>query len=218
MAVVAIDGVASRGFGGVKRCVGAGEEKLRIVAFRNRGDAGADRLRRGTSDERPHPLGEHRSTRQFGGGQDNDELFTTTARDDVRIAGLLIEQRRNLLEQPIAIYGAVLLVEGVEVIEIKDGNGKHHSVALMHRQKIVECFVQRLAIAQAGERVAPLAGKRHQAAALLAYAIIGVGELHREVLCWFEQSFGFLAEALPIGGAMRYSASPYVQGAPTQIW
>ena len=64
----------------------------------------------------------------------------------------------------------------------------------MHCQVVFQRLDERLAIAQSRQRIAPLAGEGHQPAALLANAVVGMGQLHPQVLRRLEQSLGFVAE------------------------
>ena len=60
---------------------------------------------------------------------------------------LLIKKCGDLLKQPISLRQPIGFVEYFEIVEIKHGDRKQHPIPPVHRQIVVERFVQRLPIA-----------------------------------------------------------------------
>ena len=65
----------------------------------------------------------------------------------------------------------------LEVVDVEDHDRERQLVAIHHREHRVQRFVQRPAIADAGQRIGADFGEGHQVVRLLANFVVGIGQL-----------------------------------------
>ena len=108
------------------RAVGLLEQRLDILAARGvHAEAGGElRLTRQGFVALPHggdDLVAHRAGAVLAGaGHEHDELVAAVAGDDVAVAAALGEQRRHVLEQPVAGLVPVAVVDRLEVVHVEE--------------------------------------------------------------------------------------------------
>ncbi len=71
-------------------------------------------------DRAAHPLGERGGRVLVGARQEHDELLAADPGGDVDAAGLLLEQRAEPHQHPVAQLVAVRVVDVLEVVEVED--------------------------------------------------------------------------------------------------
>ena len=134
---------------------------------------------------------------QFGLRHQDDELFAAVTRDDVGFAGRFVNQLGHRLQHLVAGDVATLIVDGLEMIDVDDRDGKDHLVAVLHRGQRLERIVHRAAIADARQRVGADLGKGHQLVALLADLVVRLGNMRGQLHRRPENRLRLAAKFLP---------------------
>ena len=138
-AVVAIDAVPPGGFGGIEGRIGAREERFDVVAFGHHRDSRADGEARGPGNA----CTRNRSANIVAPASSVPGSTTMNSSPPLRVTTSVSRacwssSEATCFEQPIAVYVAMLLVEGLEMIEIEDRHRKQHAIAAVHRQIVFQ--------------------------------------------------------------------------------
>src|SRR3954453_21120152 len=124
--------VATELLGAVQRPVRALEQHLRRLVAVPDGDARRGRATRGHRG--PQPLDELARLGLVAAGHRERELLAAVAREQVGGAQAHGPGRGGLLEQPVAGEVPVLVVVGLEVVEVEDGDAQRRALAPRARE------------------------------------------------------------------------------------
>jgi len=158
------DAVASFALRAEKALVGDAENSfLGLPVLRIAGDAGADgdddgmrgrgKIQRSGGNAGAEGFEFAVSGIGAGFGHDDDELFATEAADGIALAEGIAERGAEGAEDAVASGVAVSVVEGLEVIDVNDGDREVFAIAAGAAEFGAEAAIDVTAIEQAGENV-----------------------------------------------------------------
>ena len=85
--------------------------------------------------------------------EQEDKLVAAEAADHVRRACVIAEAHRNRLQDRIAGQMAVLIVDGLEVVQVDEDQARGGAVALHMRQRAIELALEAAAVEHVEQRI-----------------------------------------------------------------
>ena len=104
-------------------------------------------------DRGPDAFGDRVGALEIGVGQDQRQLLATVARRGVGVAGVFLQHARYMPEHGVALWMAVGVVDGLEVVDVEHDQADRVVVAADLLDLGVEELLETAVIRQAGELV-----------------------------------------------------------------